>query len=304
MWMASKKVVIVAAVNGGMQRDREGAKVPITPAEIAEDAYLCYKAGAAIVHVHARDENGRNTGDPAIYSDIIRRIRDKCDILIQTTNGIGVRRDPNTGDFIWPTDDERLALLNIEPRPDLYGIAAGSMDFYHPEGGYPGETPYMNSPNFLRTTLPHVYKIGSTVEFELTEVNVVHRLSRLADEGIIDRNASNLWMLHGGGIGNTPPTARALVYSRDEQERLFPNAKWGVLGAGHAQFTMAALGLAMNCDTVRVGFEDNIYLPNGEPGERNHDLVEAAVRLAQSLAREPATPTEARAVFELKGSAS
>ena len=297
--MPGKKVVVVAAINGGMQRDREGAKVPITPAEIAEDALLCYRAGAAIVHIHARDEDGNNSGDPKIYSEAIRRIREKCDILVQTTNGIGVRRNPRTSDFIWPTDDERLALLTIEPRPDIYGIAAGSMDFYHPEGGYPDETPYVNTLHFLRSTLPHVYKLGSTVEFELTDLNVVHRLSRLADEGIISRHASNIWLTFGGGIGYIPPTARALVYSRGEQERVFPNAKWGVLGAGRAQFTVAAMGLAMDCDTVRVGFEDNIYLPNGWPAKRNHDLVEAAVTLARSLGREPATVTETREIFEL-----
>ncbi|MBX3575074.1 MAG: 3-keto-5-aminohexanoate cleavage protein [Mesorhizobium sp.] len=295
------KVAIVVAVNGGMQRDREGAKVPITPMEIAEDAALCAKEGAAIIHVHARDAEGRNTGDIAVYEDIIWRIRSASNLLVQTTNGIGVRRDPKTGESIWPTDEERLALLNINPKPDLYGIAAGSMDFWHPEGGYPGETAYVNSPNFLRSTLPAVYGSGSTVEFELTEVNVVHRLSRLADEGIIDRHASNLWMLHGGGIGNTPPTARALVYSVDEQKRLFPNAKWGVLGAGKAQFTMAALGIAMGCDTVRVGFEDNIYLPDGNPGRRNHELVAAVRRLVESIGREIATPAEARAMFGLTG---
>lgn len=293
------KVSIVVAVNGGMQRDREGAKVPITPEEIAEDAALCAREGAAIIHVHARDGEGRNTGDVAVYEDIIRRIRTHTDMLVQTTNGIGVRRDPKSGELIWPTDEERLALLNIDPRPDLYGIAAGSMDFWHPEGGYPGETPYVNSPNFLRSTLPHVYGSGSTVEFELTEVNVVHRLSRLADDGIIDRNASNLWMLHGGGIGNTPPTARALVYSVDEQKRLFPNAKWGVLGAGKAQFKMAALGIAMGCNTVRVGFEDNIFLPDGNPARRNHELVAAARKLVESIGRQIATPAETHAMFGL-----
>ncbi len=293
------KVAIVAAVNGGMQRSSGDTFVPITPEEIAEDAAQVREAGAAIIHVHARDAEGKNTGDVEVYADIIRRIRTKCDLLIQTTNGIGVRRDPSSGEMIWPTDEERLALLTVEPRPDLYGIAAGSTDFWHPAGGYPTETPYVNSLDFLRKTLPHVYSIGSTIEFELVEINVVHRLSRLADEGIIDRNADNLWMLHGGGLGNTPPTARALVYSRDEQQRLFPSARWGVLGAGKDQFRMAALGLAMGCDTVRVGFEDNIYQQDGKPARRNRDLVAAVRRLAEAVGREIATPEEAREMFRL-----
>ncbi len=294
-----EKVAIVVAVNGGMQMDREGASVPITPDAIAEDAALCREAGASILHVHARDAEGRNSGDPQIFSNIIGKARASCDLLVQTTNGIGVRVDKKTGEYIWPTDEERLALLYIDPRPDLYGIAAGSMDFWHPEGGYPDETAYINSSNFLRETLPQVYGVGSTVEYELTDVNVVHRLSRLADEGIFDRNASNLWMLHGGGIGSTPPAARALVYSRAEQQMLFPNAKWGVLGAGKAQFTMAAHGIAMGCNTVRVGFEDNIYLPDGTPARRNHDLVAAAKNLVQALGREVMTPQEAAEMFEL-----
>jgi 3-keto-5-aminohexanoate cleavage enzyme len=106
-----KKVGIVVAVNGGMQRDQQGAKVPVTPAEIAEDALLCFKEGAAVVHVHARDAQGNNSGDVAIYQDVIRRIRASCDILIQTTNGIGVRRDPRTGEFLWPSDEDCSRLI-------------------------------------------------------------------------------------------------------------------------------------------------------------------------------------------------
>ncbi len=140
--MTSEPLVIVAAVNGGMQMDRDGAHVPISPEEIAEDARLCAEAGAAIVHLHARDESGRNSADPEVYNEIIRRIRERSDILVQTTNGIGVRPDPETGEIGWPSDAERLALLNLEQTPDLYGIAAGSTDFLHPEGGYHIETVY------------------------------------------------------------------------------------------------------------------------------------------------------------------
>ena len=92
--VAGKKLVILAAVNGGAQQDRDGARVPITPAEIAETAQQCYKAGASVIHVHARAADKGPTSDIKVFSDIIKRIRDKCDILIQTTNGFGVRRDP------------------------------------------------------------------------------------------------------------------------------------------------------------------------------------------------------------------
>src|SRR4051812_28201681 len=142
--LAGNKVIFTVAINGGMQQDREGAVIPKQPAEIGEPAARCYQAGAAMVHVHARDPQGKNSGDRKIYAEIIREIRARCAILIQTTNGIGVRRDPAIGQFIWPTDAERLGLLNLGPQQDLFGIAAGSADFYNPEGGYPEEVPCVN----------------------------------------------------------------------------------------------------------------------------------------------------------------
>ena len=233
----SEPVVIVAAVNGGMQVSRDGAKVPITPDEIAEAARLCREAGAAIVHVHARDERGRNTGDIEVFRDIIRRIRDRSDILIQTTNGIGVRRDPTTGEMIWPTDEERLALVTLDPSPDLYGVAAGSTDFLHPEGGYHEETPYVNSPHFLKETIQAVYAKGSTLEYEIVDTHALHRLSQYADDGIFDRNAGYIWLLYGGGLCFTPTDGDFLSYLRRTGERLFPNALWGVIGGGRANYT-------------------------------------------------------------------
>ena len=109
--------------------------------------------------------------------------------------------------------------------------------------------------------------------------------------------------LHGGGLGNTPPTARALVYSVDEQQRLFPNAKWDVLGAGTAQFAMIGMAVSMGCDTVRVGFEDNIYLPNGMTAKRNHELVRAARVIIEGLGCEVATPENLSRTLQLRHAA-
>ena len=95
--LAGNKVIITVAINGGMQQDRDGAIVPKQPAEIGEAAARCHAAGAAMIHVHARDAQGKNSGDREIYGEIIRQIRARSPILIQTTNGIGVRRDAATG---------------------------------------------------------------------------------------------------------------------------------------------------------------------------------------------------------------
>lgn len=291
------KVMITVALNGGMQQDRDGAVVPKQPDEIGEAAARCWEAGASVVHVHARGPDGKNSGDPATYSEIIRQIRARCPMLIQTTNGIGVRRDPATGQFIWPSDRERLGLLEIDPPQDLFGIAGGSADFHNPEGGYPEETPYVNSPQLLRRTIEAVYAKGSALEYEIVEASSLHRLMRYAEEGLFDRHRDNLWLLHGGGFGATPPIARNVIFNIDEGLRMFPQAIWGVTATGRDMFRIATLGLAMGCDLVRVGFEDGVHLPDGTVARDNAEMVRAAARIAAIYGLEPASVTEARSRF-------
>jgi 3-keto-5-aminohexanoate cleavage enzyme len=297
--LPGNKVIITCAVNGGMQQDREGAVIPKQPDEIGEAAARCYAAGASVIHVHARGPDGKNTGDPNVYAEIIRQIRKRSPILIQTTNGIGVRRDPATGQFLWPTDTERLGLLNLNPQQDLFGIAAGSADFYNPEGGYPEETPYVNSPALLRRTIAAVYAKGSALEYEVIEASTLHRLLRYANEGLFDRDRDNVWLLHGGGFGSTPPIARNVLFSIDEGLRLFPRAIWGVTATGRDMFRIVTLGLSLGCDLVRVGFEDGIHLPDGSVARDNSDMVRAAVRIAAMYGMKPATVEEARARFRI-----
>jgi len=297
--LAGNKVIIAVAINGGMQQDRDGAIIPKQPVEIGEAAARCYAAGAAMIHVHARDPLGKNSGNREIYGNIIREIRARSPILIQTTNGIGVRRDAQTGQFIWPTDKERLGLLDLKPEQDLFGIAAGSADFYNPEGGYPEETPYVNSPALLKQTIRAVYAKGSALEYEVVEASTLHRLLRYADEGLFDRDRDNMWLLHGGGFGSTPPIARNVLFAIDEGLRLFPKAIWGVTGTGPDMFKIATLGLSLGCDLVRVGFEDGIHLADGTVARDNSDMVKAAVTIAALYGLKPATVAEARARFGL-----
>ena len=297
--LPNNKVIITVAINGGMQQDREGAIIPKQPEEIGEAAARCHAAGAAMVHVHARDTRGKNTGDRKVYEEIIRQIRARSPILIQTTNGIGVRRDPQTGQFIWPSDQERLGLLNLDPAQDLFGIAAGSADFYNPEGGYPEEVPYVNSPALLRQTISAVYAKGAALEYEIVEASSLHRLLRYANEGLFERDRDNLWLLHGGGFGATPAVARNVLFNIDEGQRLFPRAIWGVTGTGHDMFKLITLGLSLGCDLVRVGFEDGIHLPDSSVARDNSDMVRAAAQIAALYGMQAASVDEARARFRI-----
>lgn len=293
-------IVIIAAVNGGYNQPNGITKVPLTPLEIAEEAVRCREAGAAILHFHARDEDGITTGDLEIFRETIRLVRERTDILIQTTNGIGARKDRQTGEWIRPTDEDRIALLNIEPRPDLYGAATGSTDFYHPFGGQHNERPFVNNREWLATSIRHAHSRGTAIEFEVVHLPALYRLKRLADEGVFDANADYLWLNYGAGIGNIPGTPRVIVQSIDEGKLLFPNAKFGVLGAGHYQFPIAAVGMAAGCHTLRVGLEDNMFRANGEPAESNHQLIAEMVELAKFFRRVPATPEQAVEILGLR----
>jgi 3-keto-5-aminohexanoate cleavage enzyme len=294
-----KPVVITAAVNGGYNMPQGITKVPLTPLEIAEEAVRCREAGASIVHFHARDEEGITTGDVEIFQETITLIREHTDVLIQTTNGIGARKDKKTGEWIRPTDEQRLALLSLEPIPDLYGAAIGSTDFVHPFGGQPVDRPFPNNGDWMCKVIRHAHAQGSSVEFEVVHIPALHRLKKFADEGLFDPNADYLWFTHGGGIANTPGNPGYLIHTIEQQRLLFPNARIGVFGAGPHQFPLSAVGLAENCDLIRVGLEDNLMRANGEPAESNHQLVGELVELAKYFRRHPATPDEAREILGL-----
>ncbi len=295
--MTPNKLVILVAPTGGNAMDREGAIVPLSPADIAAEAALCREAGASVVHIHARDPVSRQaSADPAIFGDIIRRIRSQSDMLIQTTTGIGI-----TGAEVRPGVDERLGLLAIDPPQDLATIPPGSWDIWRPGGSsaYKADATYHNTPAFLRRNIAAIVARGLPWEMEIADTGFLNNALRLAEEGIFDRHSTRFWLDYCMGFGAMPATARHLVFAQEEGRRLFPQARWAVLATDRDQFPMNTLGMAMGCDIVRVGFEDNIYLPDGKPARHNHELVHATAQIARALGREVASVEDAREIFGL-----
>lgn len=294
----AQPLVIIVAVNGGARKSSGDIFVPTTPAEIAEEAALCAKAGASVLHFHGRDSNGNNTGDPAVYAEIMQRVREKTDILLQSTNGIGDRLDPVTGARVFPSDDERLGLMRLNPPPDFHGAATASIDFYNPDGGYEGESSFPNSARFLKETIRIVYGRGSTIEFEVPHVTALHRLHRILSEEGVDPASPHIMVvmpIFGGFV----PDFRSFMFVQDEARRLFPNAVRSGGATGRMAFPAATLAMALGFECVRIGFEDTIYLPDGETARRNHDLVEKVVEIARVYGRRPATTAEARRILHL-----
>lgn len=295
--MQANKLIILVAPTGN-QVERDGIMLPTTPDEIAEESRLCHEAGASVIHIHARDPKTKAaSGDLKLFGEIVARIKERSDILVQTTTSLGLKRDAKTGEMVWHSAEERLGLLSIEPSQDLLSCPLGSWEFIHPEGGQPNPTTMVNSFVFLRENIAHIVRKGIPWEMEIAEVGFLHNAARLAEEGVLDPNAGNFWLDYIMGFGGMPATARQLVFMAEEGKRLFPKAKWEVNATGPDQFRMDILGASMGCDIVRVGFEDNVRLPNGRTARRNHELVEAMADLARSLGREIATVAEARAML-------
>jgi 3-keto-5-aminohexanoate cleavage enzyme len=298
--MAMKKLIILVAPTGGNAVDHEGAHIPTTPQEIAEEAELCYEAGASVLHIHARDpETKQPTSDLAVFSEIVTRVRKKCDILIQTTTGMGLRSRKGSNALERPSHDERFGLMSLEPRQDLVTIALGSWDLWRPGGTYKENPTYQNPPSFLIDSIKAIRAKSFPWEMEIADMGFLNNALRLAQEGIFDANGTDFWLDYCLGFGAMPATPRHLLFAQEEGQRLFPNAKWAVLATGRDQFPMSVIGAAMGCDIVRIGFEDNIYLPDGRPARRNYELIEAMARIARDIGREVATVADARKIFGL-----
>ncbi len=290
--MAGKKLIILVAPTGN-QKDREGSHVPVTPDEIAEESFRCYKAGAAVVHIHARDPKTRlASGDMKIFGESIRKIKEKSDILVQTTTSLGLKQDAS-GKWVWHSSEERMGLLAIEPSQDLLSCAMGSWEFIHPEGGQGNPTTQINGYEFMKTNISNMVKKNIPWEMEIADTGFLQNAKKLADDGAFDGKAKNFWLDYVMGFGGMPATPRQLIHMVEEGQRLFPQAPWETNATGRDQFRMNILGAAMGCDIVRVGFEDSVWLPDGRQAKNNYEQVDAMAELALKLGREIATPAEA-----------
>ncbi len=267
------KLIITAAVVGGELTRKETPHLPITPQEIADEVYLAWKAGAAIAHVHARQADGSPTQDRAIYAEIIREIKERCDIIIQVSSGGST----------WMSAEERLDPVTLSP--EMASLTAGTVNF--------GRDVFMNSPEMLDAFAEKMMAFGVAPEFEIFEVGMIENARSLVKKGKITGHLHFDFVM--GVPGAIPATAKNLLHMID----LLPSdSTWTVAGIGRHELPMAALAIPLG-GHVRVGFEDNIYYRKGQLAKSNAELVERVVRLARELEREIASPSEARQLLDL-----
>jgi len=269
-----KKRIITAALTGAEVTRAQQPALPITPEEIGIAAAECAQAGAAIVHVHARLNDGTPTQDKEVYRQIIAEVEKRCNVIVQVS----------TGGAVGMTATERLAPVTL--KPEMATLSMGTVNF--------GGDVFMNHPADMEAFAQAMRAHGVKPELEIFDSGMLTTAARWLKIGLLDSPAHfDLVLGIPGGMAGTP---EALMYLRSQ---LPPDATWTVAGIGAAQLPLAALAILLG-GHVRVGFEDNVYYRKGELASSNAQLVARIARLAQELGRDVASATDARAILDIK----
>ena len=272
----SDKLIISVAISGSDTPFSASPHIPLTPRQVADEAIASYEAGAAIVHIHARDEEGEGTMDYKLYEETVNLIRQRnCPVVINITSS-----GSQTA-----TDEDRLA-AGIRNKAEIVSFDAGSMN-------YSNET-MINTPPFLEKLAKALKENEIRPEIEVFEAGFIENAMRLAKKGLID---PPYWFQFVLGVpGGMAATVRNLTFLVDS---LPPGARWSALGVGRMHLPILYATLAMG-GHIRVGIEDNIYYRRGQLVKSNAEFVKRAARLAEEMERPLASPDDAREMLQLK----
>ena len=303
---ASQKVIISCAVTGSVHTPSMSPYLPLTPDEIATDAVAAAEAGAAILHLHARNsEDGSPTPDPDVYMQFLPRIKQQSDAVVNITTGGGLGM----------TLDERLA-GPLRASPEMCSMNMGSMNFglfpildKMKEFKYEWERKHLEMTRdfIFRNTFKDIEQLfkrlgedhGTRFEFECYDVGHLYNLAHFVDRGIV-KPPFFVQTIFGilGGIG---AEHKNLLHMREIANGLFgDDYQWSILAAGKHQLSFCTMGAIMG-GNVRVGLEDSLYAGKGKLAKSNAEQVTIIRSIVENLSMEIATPTEAREMLALKG---
>ncbi|HSS66061.1 MAG TPA: 3-keto-5-aminohexanoate cleavage protein [Gammaproteobacteria bacterium] len=288
----AQEVIVTCAVTGSHQNFHNHPDFPVTPQQIANSCLEARSAGAAVVHIHVRDpETGAASGDPALYREVVERIRDSgSDVLINLTTGEGGRFAPDEDDPTrgGPGTTLRRPELRVrhvlDMRPDICSLDVGTANF--------NEHVFMNTPGHLRVMADAIRGAGVKPEMEVFELGHIRFARRLIEEGHIE--PPPMFQICLGIPWAAPATPEVMTLMRNQ---LPEGAVWAAFGISRWEFPMVAQAVTLG-GHVRVGLEDNLYLSRGEYAT-NAALVEKAVRIIRELGAEPVEPARASELIEL-----
>lgn len=298
------KVIITAAITGGVHVPSQSPFLPITPDEIVEECVRAYDAGAAVAHIHVRDpETGRPVPSLALFRDVAERVKRRCDIVLCTT----------TGGAPGMSHEERVGVVR-ELSPELASCNMGSMNFslaplaerikdYQNDWEKPflertEDNIFANTFRSMRYFLETMNTQGTRPELEVYDAGMVNNAAFMLNAGALKRPVYIQFVL--GILGGLPASVENLVLLYNQARLLLGEFEWSVAAAGRFQLPIGVAALAMG-GNVRVGLEDNVYLNKGQLAKSNGEQVAKMARIVRELSLEPATPGEARQILHLKG---
>ncbi len=279
--MKSRKVIITVAQTGGVAAKKEAPYMPTQPEEIADSAYDCFNSGAAIVHIHARDEDENPTGDPKVYDKIHELIRKKCNIILQDSTGGG-------GNL---TIEQRAS--SLQANPEMASLNMGIL--WRTVGKYAGSL-FSNTRPEIEYFVTEMKKRGIKPEMEIFHHGMIREVENLISKDLVDPPYYVNLIVGMHYQGAVPGTLDML----DSMKAMLPkDAIFNVMGVGRAQLPAIVHSMLIG-GNIRVGMEDNVYYRKGELAKSNAQFVERAVRILKELNLEPATPDEAREILGLE----
>jgi 3-keto-5-aminohexanoate cleavage enzyme len=271
-----EKLIITAAICGAEVLKEHNPAVPYTIEECVREAKSAYDAGASIIHLHVRYDDGTPTQDKNRFKEVMDAIYKVCpDVIIQ----------PSTGGAVGMTDDERLQPTELNP--EMATLDCGTLNFG-------GDEVFMNTENTIKYFAQKMNERGIKPELEVFDKSMIDMALRLHKKGFIHKPMHfDFVMGVNGGISGD---LRDFVFLRGS---IPSDATYTVAGIGRFEFPLAAAAI-IDGGHVRVGFEDNVFISKGVLAKSNGELVEKVVRIAKEFGREIATPDEARAILGLK----
>ena len=301
----SKKVIITCAPTGAIHTPSMSKYLPVTPEEIAEAAIAAAEAGAAILHLHARDpEDGHPTQDPEVFKEFLPQINAETNAVINIT----------TGGSPQMTVEERIRPARTF-KPEVASLNMGTINFglfpmlnrYDKDIKHEWERTHLsNKAIIFRNTFEDIETImkmgqenGTRFEFECYDIGHLYNLKHFVDIGLV-KPPFFIQSVFGifGGIGGHPED---LAHMKRTADRLFgDDYRWSILGGGSNQIKLASIGAAMGAN-VRVGLEDSLWIGPGTLAESNAQQVTKIRNILEELSLEIATPDEAREILQLKG---
>jgi uncharacterized protein (DUF849 family) len=300
----AKKTIITAAITGGIHTPSMSPYLPITPQQIIDDAVGAWKAGAAAVHIHARDpQTGRPSPDINIIRQIVSGIKAKCNVAICITTGGGLGM----------TIEQRIAGIPAM-KPELASCNAGSVNFVLEPAAeritnpkFDWELPYLkgtwdmifqNTFKGIEYYVTTMYENQTCPEFEVYDVGMINNVAFLLSRGIIKRPIYIQFVM--GILGGIPATIENLSFMVKTAKAQLGEFSWSCAAAGKTQFAMTAAAAAMG-GNVRVGLEDNLYLRPGLLAKSSAEQVLQIRSIIENLGQEVASSDEARQLLGLKG---